>query len=229
MTFDAGRGRVVLMGGGADANVWEWDGTAWTSRAGGVSAPVLTGRVPIAYDSVRSRVVVWASDGIWEWNGAAGTFAARASAPPAYVGAPTSNDAAISFDGATGHVVGLRAMAMWEWDPGANTFTDLNVATPSGTLAQVDTGASFAAYDGRVVRTWKRGQSAWTQASTAFGPLPRSGTMLTWDPRRGAVVLFGGADDRAPTAQVRIYTETANPFWDIFSNDTDEWIPPPAP
>lgn len=228
MTFDAGRGRVVLMGGGADANVWEWDGTVWMSRAAGTPAPMLTGRVPIAYDSVRSRVAVWASDGIWEWNGAAGTFAARASAPPAYVGAPGTNTAAIFFDGATGHMVGFGATATWDWDPAANIFTNLNVAPASGPIAQVGTGASFAAYDGRVIRTWKRGQATWTQASTAFGPLPRSGTMLTWDPTRGALILFGGADDRAPTNSVRIYTDPANRFWDIFSNNTDEWIPPPG-
>lgn len=234
MTFDSGRGRIVLMGDSTDTSVWEWDGAAWTSRASVPPMPALGGRVKISYDSARARVVVWSSDGIWDWSGATSTFVLRAAAPPGYVGIPIARGDTISFDGATGHIVGFGPTT-WDWDPVANVFTDLKVPSNGGVIANMGAAAgsatTFAAYDGLAMRTWKRGQTSWTVASTAAatgsGPLPRSDVTMAFDPTRRAAMIFGGADPNAPTfGGIKIYTDPASPFWEVYSNNTEEWVPP---
>jgi hypothetical protein len=127
-------------------------------------------------------------------------------------------------------VVGFGATT-WQWDPLGNTFTNLNVAPPGRWFAAQVGAAAFAAFDGRRMWTWKRGQAAWVQvANVGAGPLPRDGSAGVFDPTRGAVAAFGGMDNAAPMFPgIKVYLDPASAFWDVFSNTTDEWIPPQAP
>jgi hypothetical protein len=230
MTFDSTRGRIVLMGDASDTSVWEWDGTVWSARAPTAPMPPLglNEIVRSAYDSTRSRVVVWTRDGIWDWNGTTGTFTQRESAPPVYVGVPTRREDTLFFDPASGHIIGFSSTATWEWNPGPNTFTNLGAA-PSGVgvITQI-APATFAAHDGRGMWTWARGQAAWVRSSTVgTGPLRRDGRSMVFDPTRAAVVIFGGVDyDQSLGSGVRVYADPASRFQDIHSNTTIEWLTP---
>src|SRR5918994_1538969 len=86
MTYDSGRGRVILFGGADEAKVcgdtWEWDGRRWTlvSQTG----PAPRTFPSMAYDSVRRKVVLFGGNRVlfgrnpgevkflndtWEWDG----------------------------------------------------------------------------------------------------------------------------------------------------------------
>lgn len=87
--FDAAAGVVRLAGGDAApvgaapialADVWTFDGTAWTAAAASAAGPA--GPTAMAYDSARGVCVALAANGTFEWQ--AGTFVpvATAAAPP---------------------------------------------------------------------------------------------------------------------------------------------------
>ncbi|MBP6631690.1 MAG: hypothetical protein KA297_19795 [Kofleriaceae bacterium] len=98
VVYDPARARVVMFGGSplddGDPELlrdtWEWDGSAWTERTGGLAAaappPTTTGGG--VYDPYRRRVVLFAppaSGGrlieAWEWDGAAWTSRLAATGP----------------------------------------------------------------------------------------------------------------------------------------------------
>jgi len=106
MAYDSARGVTVLVGGDAGGagssiynnQVWEWNGTAWTSRPIGPSA---RHRHAMAYDSARGVTVLFGgytngasvrNGETWEWNGNTWTQrvvtgpSARASSAMAEVG-----------------------------------------------------------------------------------------------------------------------------------------------
>jgi hypothetical protein len=86
---DEARGVVVLHGGfdGALslADTWEWSGTAW-SLAAGAPPPAENQQATLAYDDVRSRVLlVGAGDygsAVWEWSGSAWRATPMSAAGP---------------------------------------------------------------------------------------------------------------------------------------------------
>jgi hypothetical protein len=61
LAYDARRERMVMFGGqdadGARADVWEWDGSAWTPVAS--IGPAARSASGAAYDSVRGRVILF--------------------------------------------------------------------------------------------------------------------------------------------------------------------------
>jgi hypothetical protein len=79
--FDAARGVVVMFGGAADSDTWEFGG-AWTRRTTGTAPEPRRGHRMI-YDAARRRVVLFGgervSDGAplgdqWEYNGVTGAW-----------------------------------------------------------------------------------------------------------------------------------------------------------
>jgi len=89
LTFDAGRGKVLLFGGSGCGSIvgcsdaWEWDGTTatWTNRTPSTlptAWPPSRTDDALVYDVSRGRVFVfggWANNpplmkDLWEWNGA---------------------------------------------------------------------------------------------------------------------------------------------------------------
>ena len=68
MAYDASRLRTVLFGGADEqaghlGDTWEWDGTDWSGIATGSASPPARSFHAMAYDSKRSRVVVFGGFG----------------------------------------------------------------------------------------------------------------------------------------------------------------------
>ena len=167
MTFDAGRGRVLMTCGGTFdhpggfSDTWAWDGTAW------VELPIhgITPRlyVHMTYDESRSECVLYG-----------GSYTGGDNLTDTWV-LPSDSDTWVQVnpDAAGGGSVRLaydtrRARAMmfshrftpelvmnvWEWDGEARTWTEIPVA----------------------------------------GPSVRNGHALAYDGARGVGVLFGGRE-----------------------------------
>jgi hypothetical protein len=94
MALDGARGQVVLFGGNTNdqpmpiGETWEWNGTSWTNRSGGVSGPQPSERSEhtMVFDEARERVIMFGGQNTgffgvdcglgeptckdtWEWDG----------------------------------------------------------------------------------------------------------------------------------------------------------------
>ena len=178
--FDAARGTTVVFGGctspvpngcagGFAQDTWEWDGGGWTQ-----SLPIgllPAGRVghALAYDALRRKVVL---------------FGGCVAGGPSMCNA-TANDT-------------------WEWD-GAS-WTERHPATsPPGRFGHAMTydaarhevvlfgGCSDPMMtECDLTDTWAWDGTTWTPRAPQLSPPPRAGHAMTFDARRGVVVLFGG-------------------------------------
>jgi hypothetical protein len=179
MAYDAGRRKVVLFGGatltGQLGDTWESDGTGWTQVS--TSGPSPRGGLLLVYDSHQQRIVGFGG-----------------------------------FDQAGGKMLGET----WAWD-GA-TWRLLNASGPAQRSSH---GLAYDSRRNRVVLfggnphvtpppgggflndTWEFDGTHWTRVAEA-GPSGRDHHAMTYDSRRGKVVVFGG--------------------WDgVFLGDTWEW------
>lgn len=220
MVYDAARRQVVLFGGdtratGALGDTWLYDGTAWRQVEGAGPPPRSTHHM--VYDTRRERVVLFGGAAgtsmlgdTWEWDGDRWTRAATdgPSARTLY---------GLAYDSKRGRVVmfgGTSVLApdapshreTWEWDgtrwsladtagPSARDHVAMGydaargaVIMHGGGLGDVDPGETWA-YDGR---GWQR--------LTADGPRRRF-ARLEFDPRSGALLLYGGFD-RQPSSEL---------------------------
>jgi len=130
MAYDSIRGKTVLFGGldasgpggalVAQADTWEWDGTAWTLRAS--TGPAARTSHAMAYDSARGQTVLFGGFGdvvygdTWEWDGAAWTQKATTGPSARY-------DHAMAYAGGcprtmlfAGYDSSGRVGNNWEWD-----------------------------------------------------------------------------------------------------------------
>jgi len=133
MVTDAGRGRVILFGGGTNNasinrnEVFEWDGSHWLDRTPATMPPV-RGTSSLVHDPVLGRVLMfggatYAPNGsqtaqfgdLWSWDGTAWTLLAP-SGPPPRAGALLANDT-------QGHTLLLGGFAgttgfndLWQWN-----------------------------------------------------------------------------------------------------------------
>jgi hypothetical protein len=184
MTYDAGRGRVVLFGGSVEpretcdvagthicSDTWEWDGYAWADVSPATSPPGRSGHA-MAYDAARGRVVLFGGRG--HSRGACGSS-------------------------------GTSCADTWEWD--GTTWSERTPA--AGPSARSDTALTYDAVRGRIVLfgggvfdgfspiryrdTWEWDGKAWTERFPALRPPARSGHGLAYDAGRGRTVLFGGS------------------------------------
>lgn len=166
MSYDSGRGVIVLFGGwhnSYDGETWEWDGTAWTQRFPATS-PTPRQTHAMAYDSRRGVTVLFGGfyyDGslhyygdTWEWDGSTWTLRATTGPSP-------SIEHAMTYDSDRGVIV-------------------LFGGRTSG-------GAVILG------ETWEWDGSTWTIVATT-GPSPRYSHNMVYDSARSATVLFGGDD-----------------------------------
>ena len=219
MTWHAGRGQVVLLGG-ADAHprarwMWGWDGTNWSVLD--TLGPGDRGHFGFAYDAARDRLVLHGgftppadrgSDPVprgdtWEWDGAW-----RAVAE----GGPGMRDhTAMAYDPERGVVVlfgGARPdqtllADTWVWDGG--TWREVEAEGPPARathrLVWDDRRKGLVLFggwgvDGLLADTWTWDGSAWTEADPGgSGPAPRFASRMAYDAARGVVVLYGGRGD----------------------------------
>ncbi len=199
LVYDPIRVQTILFGGSTTSSslsdTWAFDGTTWTALTPPLSPSprccatgdfmASTGKAAIFggyLDSTRNT----ASE-TWTWDG--GTWAQTAT-PPGFV--------AVTTDPSTGRLLGVGGDGTtWRWD--GSTW----VQAPVPALSSVY-GAALAtdAAHHRVVLLasggtswmWTWDGSAWTQATPTTVPPIRYSAMMTWDPVRQVIVLFGGFD-----------------------------------
>lgn len=172
MAFDAGRNRLLLFGGspsgvGSLDDLWEWDGESWTEVPHGGAWPAPRYAAGVVYDSRRDRLVVYG-----------------------------------------GNMGGVSDPSVWEWD--GTSWQERPSAEPAPSPRSVASlaydprrgqvllfgGIDSASACGAVVcaDTWAWDGAAWTQLTPATAPSGRAAAMITYDPLRDRVVLFGGND-----------------------------------
>lgn len=174
MTYDTGRGKIVLFGGESTtcsecADTWEWDGGdgTWIDRTPSGTKPSVRYRHAMSFDAARGKAVMFggrsgatAYQDTWEWDGAAGTWTDRT---PASVNPPPRYRHAMAFDQGRARLVvfgGFDGFSVlfddtWEWNGAAGT---------------------------------------WTKIAPALKPSKREQHAMAFDSKRGTVVLFGGFD-----------------------------------
>jgi len=219
MAFDAARDRAVLFGGIAGtgfndylADTWEYANGIWQQRVTGAATPPPRFGHGMAYDSARSRVVMFGGrtrsgtiflDDTWEWNGSSWTAHTPASRP-----APRISPA-MAFDSISGRVIlygglllgGPFAGDTWAWD--GNVWTQLAPVHAPSPRARAVMAADLAA--GRVVlyggsdgteldETWSWNGNDWTRHAGGVQPGVPALPALTTAPSGRHVLLFGGAD-----------------------------------
>lgn len=218
LVYDDSRGQVLLFGGSSPRgdggccdmfnDLWAFDGTRWTPLPS--SGEPMSGST-LAYDTRAKRIV-----GLGGYNGSSmaimrtlesdGWRVSRSGAPmvaaePGFV-YDSRRNRFVAFGGSSGR--GMVNGDTWELD-GA-TWTKLTVASPPARHAL---GMVFDEKRGRVVMfgggtpgsagnpprqlgdTWEFDGTAWTQRSET-GPSARMSPGITYDSKRGLVILFGG-------------------------------------
>ena len=218
LIYDDARGQVLLFGGsspGADGSccslfndLWVFDGARWTALPS--SGDAMSGHT-LAYDSRAGKTV-----GFGGYNGRSIAIMRtlesdgwRVSSVPAPVVAAepgfvydSRRDRFVTFVGSAGR--GVTNGETWEFD--GSQWTKRDVASPQARHAL---GMVFDEKRGRVVMfgggtpgspgnpgqqlgdTWEFDGNAWTQRNIA-GPSPRMSPGMTYDSKRGLVILFGG-------------------------------------
>jgi cysteine-rich repeat protein len=207
MAYDAGRRKVVLLGGygresvNDSATIWEWDGTRWQRISALSPGPRSIGRA--VYDARRERIVLLGEEyHVWEWDGGRRTWTELIPAGAT----PTSSSfsGALTYDPVRGRVIlyGGGGGDLWEWDGTARNWAYIKPAT----AAPTPSGVASMFYDlaqQRVVVvstfdeiwTWDGGTGVWARAPlTGSPPEPRVKFLMEYSPSNRAAVLFGGLD-----------------------------------
>ena len=202
-TFDVARGTTFIFGGADNSmmgngallgDTWEWDGGSWARRTS-PNSPSARRDHAMTYDSARMKNVLF--------GGCVGS----------------------SFCPITGDT--------WEWSP--TGWTQITSSTtPAGRAGHA---MAYDVSDGRSLLfggcvgtdetsctlssdTWEWDGTNWIKLNPTASPSPRWFHSLAYDPNRGRIVLFGGADGNGSLA-------------DTWEWDGTTWIPlsvasPPA-
>lgn len=181
MDYDAQSRQLVWFGGtGASpgpSETWVWSGTNW-SQLEPPNAPLYLYDPSMAFDSATNQMILfggeeevsagygppqWADQySTWNWDGSTWSELAPAHHPEPRYGA------AMAYDPASGQLVLF------------------------GGSAVVEAGQPPVATHEMVNDTWIWDGSDWTQAATTAAPAARWGAGMTYDPRSGDLVLYGG-------------------------------------
>ena len=186
MAWDAGRGVLVLFGGGYANDTWEWNGTTWDKKttSGDPGLPEARAYHQLAYDSARRRVVLYGGlslggtgplDDLWSWDGTAWTQLTGV------VGSP-----------------GGRAMHAMAYDPNRQEL----VVQGGFTAGSLKDGKTW------VLRS-VGGIPTWSDVTPSTGAMVFAEHQATWDQRSNSVLLFG--DWSAPA--LRRWEGSFNPAW----------------
>jgi hypothetical protein len=209
MAIDTRRNVLVLYGGRNGASVhrdtWEWDGNTWTRRSES-AGPGPVEHSAMAYDEARGRVVLFGGgtrtgefrNTTWEWDGEAWQQRA-AGGPAARVGHSMAFAAgAVMLYGGFNDSSSLRDL--WRWDGNAwtrisasgPTFTEgLALAATTDGLLVTGTGLGQNSV-GAPLRIWRLRDGSWQQVADN-GPPNRVGQAISFDARRNALIVTGGA------------------------------------
>jgi len=222
MAWSEAEERLLLL---THEGTWEWDGLGWRlALAGG--HPMVTDRSRLAYDPVRERVVHFGRDGTWELEPEGWLQHAVAEDGPPALGRQDmvwdgSGGRVLLFGGALDTWEGVGET--WGWD-GAS-WTLRAAADPAGAAApgpRYGYGWASDPERGRVVLfggltsdgegdtryfgdTWEWDGERWEERTPEDpeedgDPPALAYPSMTWDGRRGRVVLFGGDATLSPAS-----------------------------
>jgi uncharacterized protein (TIGR03437 family) len=208
LAYDAQLSRVVLFGGGGATgtlnDTWTWDGTTWAPTSSAPGPPAGGGWM--TYDSARSQVVLFASDGsTWTWSGFNWTQKSPQNSPPVRRGTALAYDSlhsqAVLFGGLTNTQV-LNDTWLWDGTNWTQTFPQTSPPARSFHAMAFDSvhgqvvlfGGMGATGAGVLDDTWVWNGSNWTQESPKTSPPANAEFGMAYDTADGQVVLFGGGD-----------------------------------
>lgn len=216
MGFDGGN--ILLFGGYNNGSIlgdtWRWDGQVWTNLTPALArSPTARWSGAMAYDPARGNLMLFSGsssvqelDDTWTWSAGTWTQAMPAKHPPGRV------DATMAFDGTGvilfgGNSTGTTLLNdTWRWDGHSWASLQPPAAPPVRRLAAM----CYDAARGQVVLfggndnasslsslgdTWLWNGTVWTQVAGS-GPPPRFGAVMTYNPARRAVILFGGENSQ---------------------------------
>lgn len=197
LTYDASRGRVVLVGGSDGAtnftDTWEWNGVTWRLLSAGFESTAVGQSV--AYDAARGRLVMFrglsstheAISETWEFDGTAWQRHAAAN--------QLGGAAQLVFDSRRQRVVAFGGMNpssyeplpdLWEWDGASWTRTSplspRAIARTSSLTYDSDQQRVLSVSDGE---TWSWNGSEWTIIDETY----RGPANVTYDRDRHQALL----------------------------------------
>jgi RHS repeat-associated protein len=219
MAYDAGRGQLVMFGGGATIpssiifdDTWVWDGVSWTQKFPATNPPPKSSQ-STAYDAARQQVVMFGgtignaiSADTWVWDGINWTQKFPANSPSARLHADMAYDAAhqqvVLFGGGPGDPSSFADTWVWDGTNWTQKFPTTSPPARSGHRMAYDTArgqivlfAGRGGSDGNTFfsDTWVWDGTNWTQKFPATSPpTPRFQYGLAYDAAQQQVVLFGG-------------------------------------
>jgi hypothetical protein len=195
MTFDSGRGRVLIFGGfdistgGFLNDLWEWEPTSgtWSDRSNRSATIWPIGRLYASMVDV-----------------AGGRLEIVAGAAPYYPYATGGTGGSIIGPTPIGYGIN-GSREVWELDPLLVVFVDrtlpLDIPTPRSNHVMAYypvTGKVylFGGYDNMKGQAfgdlWEWNGTSWAQVTSTKGPSARSDAGLAYDPVRKSLILFGG-------------------------------------
>jgi len=194
-------------------DTWEWKDGRW-ARLATLNRPPTRGGTALAYDEARNVCVLFGGSGYsgtfadtWEWDGT--TWLPRSNGPP---GPPARFGHSMAYDARRrvtvlvgGSVSGpYNWEDTWEWN---GTSWRLAGSMPPGT-GRVNGSLAYDRRRGVCVLfggqrscgcspssdTWEWDGQTWSQTGfqSGLGPSPRMFAGMTFDERRGVIVLSGG-------------------------------------
>ncbi len=222
MAYDAVGRRMLVYGGGVldatldpIARTLAWDGQHWTDL--GQTTPGPLRRAAIASDPIRRQIVMHggavagciqgciANGQTWIWNGSQWSAPSVAATPGKRTRMAAAYDPArstlVMFGGLDANVSPGLLGDTWEQTDGHWTRVATTGPAPRFAAAMAYDAAHqrMVLFGGRRVNgatlpaeTWLWDGSAWSLATPATSPTPRSGTAMAYDQARGRVVMFGG-------------------------------------
>ena len=228
MAYDASRGCAVLLDG-EDGAVWEWHGAVreWR-RVCGAGTPCGGGpeswsASPVmVYDSARRRTLVHDEfSQTWSWDGERRVWTLLSEDGP-----PSRSESALVWDSLRGRALlfsgtlddELPGDDLWELDPETMRWEQV-CGFGTGCSGPAQRSWHALAFDRRTGRTvlyggiaidtpigtweWDPGDRAWTRTCglglACEGPGLRFGHVLSYDERRGRVVLTAGSGEADQT------------------------------
>jgi len=218
LTADPIRGRVIAfggaeLGGGFRSDAWAYDGYDWQLLTSSRRRPTGRNYPALSFDRANGQVFLFGGhgNGIWgdTWHLGGGDWSPLAPDPApsvrygAMIAADSHRSRVVLFGG---DLDGTRSLNdLWEWDGAA--WHAIQVAEGpaprnSGVMAydyareqtvlfggvERDTGTATNYAD-----TWTWDGARWTEHTLEPHPPSRAFAGMSYDPRRGRVVLIGGA------------------------------------
>ena len=200
MAYDATRAVTVMCWD----STWEWDGTTWTQKTS--SLPAALTYTDLVYAGSAGVMLLGESQN-WLWNGTAWSSVSFTASVPW-----TSGPVFATYDELRDRVVAIAwhqspadRMSVWEWTSGDWEVRAASVpGAPHLVLADVayDPDNALLWLFGGVrpfntettAQLWDWNGTRWREHYDSV-PSPRHLPLMTFDARRGRLVMFGGFDN----------------------------------